>query len=68
MNLIDVFIARPVATWMLMLSLIVFGVLGYSQLGVDQFPEMEFPNVIVTSLMEGASPEVITATSSGPRR
>ncbi|MDJ0787469.1 MAG: efflux RND transporter permease subunit [Myxococcota bacterium] len=59
MSLLDVFIQRPVLTWMLTLSLLVFGVLGYNRLGVDQFPSMEFPVVMVAATMEGASPEVM---------
>jgi len=58
-NLADVFIRRPVLTMMLMLSLLVFGVLGYQRLGVDHYPRMEFPVVVVTAMREGASPEVI---------
>ena len=46
MNLIDLCIKRPVLTWVLMFSLILFGVLGYSRLGVDQFPNMELPMVL----------------------
>jgi len=56
---IDVFIRRPVLTWMLILSLVVFGVLGFVRLGVDQYPKMELPTVNVTSTLEGASPEVM---------
>jgi len=59
MNLIDLCIQRPIFTWMLTLSLVVFGVLGYRQLGVDQMPNMEFPVVTVTALLEGAAPEVM---------
>ena len=59
MNPIDLCIERPILTWMLMLSLIVFGVLGYNQLGVDQMPNMEFPIVTVTAQLEGAAPEVM---------
>ena len=59
MNLASVCIQRPVFTSMLTLSLIVFGVLGYTQLGVDQMPAMEFPIVSVTAQLEGASPEVM---------
>jgi HAE1 family hydrophobic/amphiphilic exporter-1 len=55
----DLFIRRPILTLMLTLSLIVFGVLGYQRLGVDQFPDMDFPVVTVSAQMEGASPEVI---------
>jgi HAE1 family hydrophobic/amphiphilic exporter-1 len=59
LNAIDLFIHRPVLTLMMTLSLIVFGLLGYQKLGVDQFPAMDFPVVTVTALLEGASPEVI---------
>ena len=47
---IDVFIRRPVLTWMVTLSLVVFGVLGFVRLGVDQYPKMEFPTVNVTDV------------------
>jgi HAE1 family hydrophobic/amphiphilic exporter-1 len=59
MNLIDLCIERPILTLMLILSLLVFGLLGYRQLGVDQFPNMEFPVVTVTAQLEGAAPEVM---------
>jgi HAE1 family hydrophobic/amphiphilic exporter-1 len=56
---IDFFIRRPIFTWMLILSLVVFGLLGYTRLGVDQFPKMEYPVVLVAAQLEGASPEVM---------
>ncbi len=59
MNLSDVCIQRPVLTLMMTLSLVVFGVLGYLELGVDQMPNMEFPVVTVTAQLEGASPETM---------
>jgi len=59
MNLIDLFIRRPIFTWMTVLSLLVFGMLGYNRLGVDQFPDMKFPIVTVSAILEGASPEVM---------
>ena len=59
MNPIDLFIQRPILTWMVVLSLVVFGFLGYQRLGVDQFPKMEFPVVMVSAALEGANPEVM---------
>ena len=59
MTLSDLSIQRPVLTWMMTLGLIVFGLLGYNRLGVDQFPSMEFPVVMVSAILEGASPEVM---------
>jgi HAE1 family hydrophobic/amphiphilic exporter-1 len=57
MTLSDISIQRPILTWMMTLALIVFGILGYNRLGVDQFPNMEFPVLTVSALLEGATPE-----------
>jgi len=59
LSLFDLCIRRPILTLMMTLSLLVFGVLGYARLGVDQFPNMQFPVISVTALLEGASPEVV---------
>ena len=40
-----------------MLALIVFGVLGYERLGMDQFPSMDLPVLSVIATLEGADPE-----------
>ncbi len=57
MTLSDVSIQRPVLTWMMMLALVVGGALGFERLGVDHFPPMEFPVVMVIANLEGADPE-----------
>ncbi len=57
MTLSDLSIERPILTWMMILALVVFGVLGYNRLGVDQFPNLEFPVLSVTSILDGATPE-----------
>ena len=59
MTLSDLSIERPVLTWMLALALLTFGVLGYERLGVDQFPDMEFPEVNVRATLEGATPDAM---------
>jgi multidrug efflux pump subunit AcrB len=59
MTLSDLSIDRPILTWMMILALIVFGVLGYNRLGVDQYPNMEFPILTVSATLEGATPEGI---------
>lgn len=59
MSLSDLSIDRPILTWMMMLALIVFGVLGYNRLGVDQYPNMDFPVLTVSATLEGATPEGI---------
>jgi HAE1 family hydrophobic/amphiphilic exporter-1 len=55
-SLSDLSIDRPVFTWMMTLALAVFGVLGLLRLGIDRYPEMEFPFIGVVVTLEGASP------------
>ncbi|HXN32246.1 MAG TPA: efflux RND transporter permease subunit, partial [Polyangiaceae bacterium] len=50
-------IRQPVLTWVLMLAIVVVGVVGYGSLGVDQFPKIDFPVVLVTTTLNGAAPE-----------
>ena len=59
MSLSDVSIERPVLTWMMVLALATFGVLGFMRLGVDQYPDMTFPFVGVVVTLEGASPSTL---------
>ena len=40
-------------------ALVVFGAFSYLKLGVDRFPNVEFPFVIVTTVLPGAAPEEI---------
>jgi len=56
-TLSEVSIRRPILTWMMTLALIVFGVLGFLRLGVDQFPNLEFPVLTVQAVLQGATPE-----------
>jgi len=64
--MIRTFISRPVFTGMLILVLVVFGVVAYPRIGVDQFPEVEFPIVTVTTVLPGADPENIERTVTKP--
>jgi len=56
-TLSDVSIQRPILTWMMTLALIVFGVIGFVRLGVDQYPNLDFPVLTVQAVLEGATPE-----------
>ena len=47
MTLSDVSIQRPILTWMMTLALVVFGLLGYQRLGVDQFLAVAFLDVFL---------------------
>jgi len=53
----DVFIRRPVLATMLIASLVVLGLFSYRSLGLDLFPNIDFPIVSVTTTLKGASVE-----------
>ena len=57
--LVEICIARPVFTVMLMAAIIVVGVLGFISLGVDRFPNVDIPTVTVTVNNPGAAPAEI---------
>ena len=52
-------VRRPVFASVLVLSLAVVGAFGYSQLGVDRFPKVDFPTIMITTRQPGAAPEQI---------
>lgn len=66
MTLSDVSIRNPVFAWMLMAGLVLFGWLGYRGLGVSEIPEVDFPTISVSIVLEGASPEVMEADVVDP--
>jgi hydrophobic/amphiphilic exporter-1 (mainly G- bacteria), HAE1 family len=66
MSPIRTFITRPVFTGMLTLVLVVFGLVAYPKIGVDQMPEVEFPIVTVTTVLPGADPESIERNVTKP--
>ncbi|MBX3191534.1 MAG: efflux RND transporter permease subunit [Labilithrix sp.] len=52
-------VQRPVFATVLMLVVVVLGAVGYGRLGVDQFPNIDLPFVIVTTRLDGAAPEEV---------
>ena len=48
-------VRRPVFATVLILSLVVIGIAGYMRLGVDRFPKVDFPTVIVTTRLPGSA-------------
>ncbi len=54
--LAEICVKRPVFATVLSLLIVVLGVFGYSTLGVDRFPKIDFPVVTVTTILPGASP------------
>jgi HAE1 family hydrophobic/amphiphilic exporter-1 len=62
----DVSIRRPVFAVMMIASLLVFGALAYPRMGVDLFPNVEFPVVTVVVTYPGADPETMETEVADP--
>src|SRR5579859_6825327 len=57
--LAELCVKRPIFASVLILILSVIGIAGYMQLGVDRFPNVDFPIVVIVTNEPGASPEDI---------
>src|SRR5437588_2827021 len=60
------FIQRPVMTMLLTLSLIVFGILTFKQLAVNDLPAVDYPVISVSASYPGANPETMANTIATP--
>jgi multidrug efflux pump len=59
MKLSDISIRRPVLASMLSLGLVLFGVIGYLNLPVRDYPDVDPPIISVTTVLPGADPQVV---------
>src|ERR1700745_4332876 len=66
MNLSEPFIRRPVMTVVLTVSVILFGVLSYFQLPVNDLPAVDYPVIQVSVGYPGASPDTIANNIATP--
>ena len=66
MNLSSAFIARPIATSLLMAGILLVGAAAYPLLPVAPLPQVDFPTIQVTAQLPGASPEIMAASVTQP--
>ena len=66
MNISAPFIARPIATTLLALAVLLAGALGYRVLPVSALPQVDFPTIQITTQMPGASPEIVSNLITAP--
>ncbi len=52
-------VRRPVFASVLIIALVVVGGVGYTRLGVDRYPRVDFPTVAVVTRLPGAAPEEV---------
>ena len=61
-SLPELSIRRHVFAYMLSGVLLLFGLVSYDRIGVDRFPNIEFPVISVQTVLPGASPEIIDSS------
>ncbi|HEV3199474.1 MAG TPA: efflux RND transporter permease subunit [Bryobacteraceae bacterium] len=66
MNISQTFIERPIATSLLMAAIALFGGVAYRSLAVSDLPNVDFPTLLVTASLPGASPETMAAAVATP--
>ncbi|MCX7973454.1 MAG: efflux RND transporter permease subunit [Candidatus Aminicenantes bacterium] len=66
MKLPEFSVKRRVTASMIAMILVIVGFIAFSRLGLDFFPDIEFPTVSVLTVYRGASPEDIEKTITKP--
>lgn len=65
-NISAPFIARPIATSLLMIAILLAGLLAHKLLPISSLPEVDYPTIMVVTKYPGASPEVVSSTITAP--
>jgi HAE1 family hydrophobic/amphiphilic exporter-1 len=60
------FIRRPIATTLVMMAILLFGLMGYRLLPVSDLPNVDFPTISVSAGLPGANPETMAAAVATP--
>ena len=60
------FIRRPVATTLLMFGLLLAGIVGYRQLPVAALPQVDYPTIVISTQLPGASADTMASAVTTP--
>src|SRR5271163_565129 len=66
MSISEPFIRRPIATSLMMLGVLVFGIGAYGLLPVAALPKVDFPTIVVSVNYPGASPDTMASSIATP--
>ncbi|HEX6137668.1 MAG TPA: efflux RND transporter permease subunit [Casimicrobiaceae bacterium] len=66
MNIAALFVRRPVMTLLVMLGIVIFGIVGYRLLPVNALPNVDFPTIVVSASLPGASPDTMASAVATP--
>jgi HAE1 family hydrophobic/amphiphilic exporter-1 len=66
MSIAELFIKRPVMTTLVMMAILLFGWIGYVLLPVSDLPNVDFPTIVVSASLPGASPKTMSSAVAMP--
>src|ERR1700688_316208 len=66
MSIPELFIRRPVATALVMMGILVFGIVSYRALPVSDLPSVEYPTINVQANLPGADADTMAASVALP--
>ncbi|MFH1604182.1 MAG: efflux RND transporter permease subunit, partial [Pseudomonadota bacterium] len=66
MNLSELFVRRPVMTILVMIGILIFGIVSFRLLPVSSLPNVDFPTILVSANLPGASPETMASAVVTP--
>src|SRR5215467_5343184 len=66
MSIPELFIRRPVATTLVMVGILIFGIVGYQELPVSDLPNVDYPTIQVQVNLPGANPDTMGAAVALP--
>ena len=66
MNVAELFIKRPVMTTLVMLAILMFGAMAYRTLPVSDLPNVDFPTILVSASLPGATPDTMASAVAMP--
>jgi multidrug efflux pump len=60
------FVRRPVATTLLVIGILIAGIVAFRALPISALPQVDYPTIVVSTLMPGASGQTMSATVTTP--
>src|SRR3984893_450758 len=66
MNITEIFIRRPVATVLVVLGILLFGIAGYRALPVSDLPNVDYPTINVQVQLPGANADTMASAVALP--
>jgi len=65
-SLSQLFIERPIMTTLVMAAILIFGIFAYQLLPVSDLPNVDFPTILVSASLPGASPDTMASSVATP--